>query len=301
MNKEIPQVSPTSWNGSNFKKIGGILSLAAMMALTTPSFWQTEIPAKDLSKQNKAILKDLKKDAKVAKAADVYDVSKGKVVDGLKDDINYLINDLIPIIYVDHNTMSIYCGEGLNQENTIERLYLNKRVEFWSFSQEFGARVRTYIKSNQYSSHVPYPIGYIDDHADYLHDDEDMSEVAKIFEKWIKQIVELKKDGKITLSYPLEAIYEENAADWSGVVATDGHSLMDYIVDKKWDAQNKVFVVNIDLNKYTAEEVKGGEKVDKYGIIERLSQSVMYIAAYNSYVKQYKDYVKASIKKMKQK
>ena len=76
---------------------------------------------------------------------------------------------------------------------------------------------------------------------------------------------------------------------------------MDYIVDKKWDAQNKVFVVNIDLNKYTAEEVKGGEKVDKYGIIERLSQSVMYIAAYNSYVKQYKDYVKASIKKMKQK
>lgn len=291
-----------SWDRKSSKS-SSVLKTAALLAwlaFASPAFSQDivnpTVSAKDLDKQYELVLKDLKKkDVDISKAADTYNVKEKDVLETIQLDVNYVIKDLIPKVYVDHLSIKKDLKSWMNKETLLEWIYLNKSTIIWWFSKDLGSKVWDFETNNKYSNIVKYPIGTIDNFADhYAHSSNEKKQlklIEEVFKVPLDNIDKQFQEWKLTITFPLVAMYNKHFDEWEKIVDSDKRPLTKYIVAQPEKNADGTIDVTFDFNKFIKEEVKAWKSTDKSVCIVRIFQEMMYIAGITAFKQQYELYI----------
>lgn len=301
MNNRINTSSSSSSHGWKLSKKAIALLTAALFTSFT-AFPQTgkntsfSVPAKDLEKQYKKVIVELKKeDPDIDAAAKAYRVKNKDVVESIEGDVEYVIEKLIPTIYMNHNIIKQQLGSGLNKKNALQWIYLNKLPEIQGFSTELAKRVWDFEKNNPYSNKAKYPVYVINDFADYTHEEiekQQLTIVESVFVEAVADFDAFFQKGTVKLKYPLAAMFNKDLLFMRTLTLGDGtHNLEHYIVGQPVADAKGTVVVEIDLNKFIGEEVQAWAYVDKFVFIQWISGKIFEIAAIKAYKAQYDLYI----------
>lgn len=213
--------------------------MAAGIALSSPAFSQLNpgatIASKDLDKQYSLVMKDLKKDdANIQKAASTYDVKEKKVLATIEPEVEYVIKTLIPTIYEDHLSIKKNLRSGLNKEQLLKLVFLLKGDVVWKFSEELGKRVWSFETTNKYSDEVKYPVYVIDNFIGHYAKGQSaktqLKIIEEVFQKPLEDIDSQFQQGKVTVTFPLVAMYNKHFDEWTKVTDGSKRPMTKYIV-----------------------------------------------------------------------
>lgn len=299
MNNRINSTS--SSQGSRLSKHAIALLTAALFTSFT-AFWQNgknasfSVPTKDLEKQYKKVIVELKKeDPDIDAAAEAYHVKNKDVVESIDADVKYVIETLIPTIYMNHNIIKQQLWSWLNKKNVLQWIYLNKLPEIQKFSAELASRVWNFEKNNPYSNKAKFPVYVINDFADYTHEDiekQQLTIVESVFVEAVADFDAFFQKGTVKLKYPLAAMFNKDLQYMRTFVLGDSkHPLEHYIVGQPVVDDKGAVIVEINLNKFMEEEVQAWKYLDKFQFIQYISTKIFEIASIKAYKAQYDLYI----------
>jgi len=295
--------SPKSSGSKKWSKLQTAV-MAGMILLSASSVFSQKqsVSDKDLKEQYTLVMKDLKKnDAAIKKAATTYEVKAKKVLSTVEPEVEYVIKTLIPTIYEDHLSIKKHLKTGLNKEELLKLVYLLKGDVVWGFSQELGKRVWSFETTNKYSDQAKYPVYVIDNSIEHYAKSPSAKTQLKLIEETFQEALEgidaQFQQGKVTITFPLVAMYNKQFSEWEKIKDTpkwkntSTRSMIKYIVWQPAKNADGSIDVTFDINKFIDDEMAAGNMTDKSTITIRLFQEMMRIAAIKAFVEQYGLYI----------